>query len=421
MRRHLTIFPATYTITTTQTSQNTAIMILSSLLSAGAFSLAAQGFLVVPEINSLPEIESKAPATLDTSSQNVNIDCASCPFALNSLRNGAHEWTGDVESDLEMKIVSADNTLNFNNVPFFPLHNPSFPPILFVSQKKKDDETSTLEGFEGNLRLSYSMEYNEKKFEDNSLVTIVMTIMGLDGQMIKVDNIEIKAIREADGKVSNPLTFPESIIEAKNKQLTLHSVNTIPVSPNSPDAKCEDILCRIFTKVITGMNKAKASAKGAAHKMKCFCVKCFHKLAGHKHHHKGPHHKGHQDGMAGVPHRRPDGTMELPSHIQFKPAGHHSHHHHHSFLGKTAMVFRTTVQFVLVPILIGVAFGMAASAIGLLVGQAIIFLWMKFRRTPETGAYERIDNDEKDAPPMYQDVQAVEAEAVSEKEVEAKA
>lgn len=86
-----------------------------------------------------------------------------------------------------------------------------------------------------------------------------------------------------------------------------------------------------------------------------------------------------------------------------------------------AMVLRTTVKVVFVPILIGVAFGMAASAIGMLVGQAIVFLWMKFKRTPETGAYERIETDEKDAPPAYQDVQAVESEAVSEKEVEAKA
>lgn len=85
------------------------------------------------------------------------------------------------------------------------------------------------------------------------------------------------------------------------------------------------------------------------------------------------------------------------------------------------MVLRTTFKVVFVPILIGVAFGMAASAIGMLVGQTIVFLWMKFKRTPKTGAYERIETDEKDAPPAYQDVQVTESEAVSEKDVEAKA
>lgn len=393
-------------------------MILSPLLSAGVFSLAAQAFLVVPEINSLPEIENKAPPTLDAISHNVNLDCASCPFALDSLRNGAHEWTADVASDLEIKIESAGDTLKFNDVSFFPLQNPTLPPALTVSQTKKDGQDDTMKGFEGSLRLSYSVEYDEKKFEESSLITILMTIMGLDGQMIKVDNIEIKAIKEADGKVRTSPFSAGTRTKANSHQLTLYSVNTVPASPDAPDAKCEDILCRVFAKLIAGTKKAKASAKGAAHKMKTFCVKCFHKLAGHKHH----HHKGHKGNNAGLPHRRPDGTVELPSHIQFKPADHRQHHHHHhGFMGKMAKVLRTTVKVVFVPILIGVAFGMAASAIGMIVGQAIVFLWMKFKRTPETGAYERVETDEKGAPPAYQDVQVVEAEAVSEKEVEAKA
>ena len=70
------------------------------------------------------------------------------------------------------------------------------------------------------------------------------------------------------------------------------------------------------------------------------------------------------------------------------------------------------------PILIGVAFGMATSAIGMLVGQAVVFLWMKYRRTGGEAAYRPLDNDEKDAPPAYQDVQSI--ESVSEKEGESK-
>ena len=45
------------------------------------------------------------------------------------------------------------------------------------------------------------MEYDEKKFEDKSVVTVLMTVMGLDGQMVKVDNIEVTAIKEQDGTV----------------------------------------------------------------------------------------------------------------------------------------------------------------------------------------------------------------------------
>lgn len=130
------------------------------------------------------------------------------------------------------------------------------------------------------------MEYNEKKFEECSLLTVVMTIMGLDGQMVRVDNVEIKAIKSADGAVSPPnLHSFNKNLQTNTSQLTLHSITLIPASPDAPDAKCESILCRVFTKLLAGVNKAKASAKGAAHKMKCFCVKCFHKLTGHKHPH----------------------------------------------------------------------------------------------------------------------------------------
>lgn len=85
-----------------------------------------------------------------------------------------------------------------------------------------------------------------------------------------------------------------------------------------------------------------------------------------------------------------------------------------------AMILRTTFKVVFVPILIGVAFGMAASVIGMLVGQVIVFLWMKYRGTSREAAYEPLDTDEKEAPPAYQDIHQG-AEALNEKEVDAKA
>jgi len=226
-----------------------------------------------------------------------------------------------------------------------------------------------------------------------------MTVMGLDSQMVHVDNIEVSAIKQQDG------TF------------ILHSTKTVPVSPDSLDAKCETILCRVYTKVITGMAKAKTSAKSAGQKMKCFCMKCFHKIVGHKNHQAHPHH---HEGKHGMPHRLPDGTMVLPSHIKAKPHGFGHHHHHKGFGHRMVTVLRTTFRVVFVPILIGVAFGMAASAIGMLVGQAVVFVWMKYRGISRKGAYEPLDTDEKEAPPAYQDVQQT-AEALNEKEVDAKA
>lgn len=187
-------------------------MYLRSLLTAGALGIAVQAFLI-PEINSIPNADEVVPTTIDHNSQTLNLDCSTCPYALNTNRNGAHEWTADVESDLEMKFERDGKLLKFNGVSFYPISNPTLPPTLFVSQKKKDGQVSNMEGFEGNLRLSYSMEYDEKTFKDGSLVTIVMTIMGLDGQMVRIDNVEIKAIKFADGTVSTPsLSQPKLLL-----------------------------------------------------------------------------------------------------------------------------------------------------------------------------------------------------------------
>ena len=381
------------------------------------FATSAVAFLI-PEINT--ENQPKAdflPASILTNTQTINLDCSTCPFALSTQRNGAQEWTNDVESELEMTFQTDGKTLKLNGVPFYPIANAILPPTLYVSQSKKDGQSSNMEGYDGNLRLSYSIEYDEKKFGDNSLVTISMTVMGLDAQMVHVDNIEISVIKQQDGTVSIlPITpFPKP--ETNILQFILQSTKVVPVSPDSPDAKCETIMCRVFTKVITGMAKAKTSANSAGKKMKCFCMKCFHKIVGYKNHQAQPHH---HEGQHGMPHRLPDGTMVLPSHIQFKPHGHSHHHHHHGFGHRMVTVLRTTFRVVFVPILIGVAFGMAASAIGMLVGQAVVFVWTKYRGTSRKAAYEPLDNDEKEAPPAYQDVQKS-AEALNEKEVDAKA
>lgn len=174
---------------------------------------------MVPEMAEVPDTHNSnnvVPAIIDHNTQVINLDCSTCPYALNSDRNGVHEWTADIASDLEMKFEADGKVLKFNGVPFYPTSNPRLPPLLSVSQKKKDGEVSTMEGYHGELRMSYSVEYSTKKFEDHTLVTLLMTIMGLDGQMVKVDNVEIKAIRSDDDTVSpQPLPLFPVRSEAK--------------------------------------------------------------------------------------------------------------------------------------------------------------------------------------------------------------
>ena len=82
-------------------------------------------------------------------------------------------------------------------------------------------------------------------------------------------------------------------------------------------------------------------------------------------------------------------------------------------------IFWVTFKLAFVPILIGVAFGMAASAIGMLFGQLLVFLWMRYRRSDATPAYERLPADEKaEVPPPYEDVPTIHVHFSDEKEIE---
>lgn len=62
------------------------------------------------------------------------------------------------------------------------------------------------------------------------------------------------------------------------------------------------------------------------------------------------------------------------------------------------------ISFVIIPMMAGIAFGVVASAVGMLVGQLVVFLWAKFRPAREV-SYEAVEDMEKDDLPAYQDVE----------------
>ena len=138
--------------------------------------------------------------------------------------------------------------------------------------------------------------------------------------------------------------------------------------------------------------KAASAAASTAKKVKCFCMR----LAGHPAAIKG-------DGE----------TTHLPTHNHVRPghfgASHHGpgmHHgaHRHGFAHSALALARRLFTFVLLPVMIGVAVGITASAVGMLLGQAVVFLWLKFRRSGSThqGVYEVVGSEDKeDGLPAY--------------------
>lgn len=73
-------------------------------------------------------------------------------------------------------------------------------------------------------------------------------------------------------------------------------------------------------------------------------------------------------------------------------------HHHIPTHGVLALTFSRIVRFIVIPALLGVMAGLTASAIGMLVGQAIVFLWQRVRGSKShehRAAWEEGDTCEK--------------------------
>ena len=173
------------------------------------------------------------------------------------------------------------------------------------------------------------------------------------------------------------------------------------------------MMCRLVTKLSSAISTARAKAAAAAHstahaakKIKCFCMRCFHRVAGHP---QPPAAPSESDNLSPDDYEGEDGdrTQKLPTHNHVVPGHFRPHHggHHHGFLHKTLRFARHLFTFVLLPVVVGVIVGMTASAIGMLVGQAVVFLWMKYRRSGgRQGAYEAVQADDKeDSLPAYEE------------------
>ena len=192
---------------------------LSTILSAGAFAWTANAFLLPLEVvEDVSASRALAPFTLQ--SHEVHLDCSGCPFALNSKRNGQHEWTSNVKSDLELKFSTTGDRISVNGVPFYPLVFPEVP-LLSVKQveKEPEDDAKKWEAYDGDLSMTYSISVNEEKHfanpgeEEADLVSIVFSVMGLDDQMITVDDIEIKVLKNSNSEVS-PIPFHSPLLSS---------------------------------------------------------------------------------------------------------------------------------------------------------------------------------------------------------------
>lgn len=115
-----------------------------------------------------------------------------------------------------MGFTAEDNTLKLNGVPFYPVAMPPLPPAISAKQVRKDGEEDPSFPTDAEpVRLSYSLEFEKeratKEPQDPVLVKALMTVMGLEGQMVRIDNIVIKALKTSKGEVSISASRNQSV------------------------------------------------------------------------------------------------------------------------------------------------------------------------------------------------------------------
>ncbi|MCJ1225191.1 hypothetical protein MMC12_001840 [Toensbergia leucococca] len=371
-------------------------MLLPTFLSTTAFALTATAFLIPPEVsNDALKASNLISSAVNPDTQSINLDCSTCPFAI-----AANEWIFGVDNELVVNFVAEDSHLKLNGVPFYP-GSSSMPEPLFAKQVKKDDSQSTknVEAYDGDRRLSYSLEFKPEVKPINGdkdspvVVPIAMQILGLDGAVVNIDSIEILALKFPDGHVSLPsLRLSSPANSFYQLKLQMGRLMKLPVSPDAPGAQCTTILCRMFAVLHAKMASARTKVQHA-----CACV--MKKL--HLTRPPPPHHQHHP---AGGP----------PSPL------HDGHRHHRTLAHKIARVAHRIFAHVLLPILVGIGAGMAVSAVGLLVGQVLLFFWMRYTRFGRVNReYTALHGEEvdveKEALPAYEELEGVAVNAKDEK------
>lgn len=179
------------------------------------------------------------------------------------------------------------------------------------------------------------------------LLNVRFTVLDLESHPVPVDTVAITLIQDPEGELYIARTEIEETA-AEPERLSWKKCQG--------NAKClqQLLVARVRGLLAAAKERVLGMASNAGRKG---CSKHKGKMGAKGHH--GPHkHHGHFD---------------------VENAGHLPHHMHHSPHGALAHTFSRIVNFIVFPAVLGVLAGLTASAIGMLVGQAVVFLWQRYR------------------------------------------
>ncbi|CAP98789.1 hypothetical protein E8E15_008875 [Penicillium rubens] len=334
-------------------------MFVRSVLLGGAAALGASAMLVVPEME--PKVDmiedgfvNVHPMLLeDVHHAIVDLPCSECPLR-ETNDEGVVTWAEGKPSSLTLDFSIEDNCLLANGRQIFPPAPPI--PILAVQQNEEGEDSNP-------MPVGYALEImpmaapsDEPGYE---LLDIRFTVLDLETHPVPVDTVAITVLQDPNGELFIARTEIENTTPASDR-LSWKECNG--------KAKClQELLVSRIRGLLAG---AKARVMGMT---KTGRKSCHGK-------HKGKTMGHYEQGHDGMPFPFPppfgeDGRHHAHAHGSARP------HHHHPYHGAFARTFSRIVHFIVIPAVLGVLAGLTASAIGMLVGQAVVFLWQRYRGT----------------------------------------
>lgn len=376
-------------------------MILRSLVVAGILALQASSFLIPLEVKVIQGEEAittpfETPWTVQETT--IELACPGCTYpgpAQEGIEYSEHDenyLVSTVQSMIirgsggvayrpqELHVVVEDSErLKINGQIFYPIGETMSTPILLLApQIRKSDSTPSRSHI-----LGFAMEILPPATfanEEVEIISLQFTVLDIEGTPVQVDTVRFELIM-TEGN------------------LMLAKVYSIPFAQSPGAAECTTSLCRIRAIFAQHIRSALEAFKGHAEKAGAWMSKGCHHGKDRKHFPHGKN-KGH--------------GHKSPKH---HPHDHHKHHGHFT-MHRLGHLLRKMLRFFIVPALLGVIGGLLASAVGMLVGQAIVYLWFRFHRGGNRGPIRLtqavVSEEEKDSlvqneelPPQYEDVEVI--------------
>lgn len=398
-------------------------MLCHSFLLIGAIALRASAVLVVPGFDgesapSHDQLMGILPLSSHTPYyQQVDLLCTECPFR-ESGEDGKVSWTDGSQTSLvslplpvslprpihRISLLTTLKSMNFSIDDSILLANgrqifPPPPPARITAVQHR-----VLDGAESEpIPLGYALEVMPLAASSDEpgveLLSIRFTVLDLDGRPVPLNTVAIGLIHDGKGNFYIAKTEIEE---------------TAPDHASWKQCRGKPTCLR---KLLLGR------IRGLIASAKARIIGMASKVSGSK-------------GCHGRPIPRPDGdspdspfwAQGHPDHTNPAHGGHprpYMHHMHHAGWERTVL---RVVRFILIPATLGVLAGLTASALGMLFGQVIVSLWLRYRRShpkqPSAHMEQGTEFEKQglmvetrdDLPPAYVDDSCASEELPSEKD-----